>query len=129
MRLDWRIATASDASNEIYLNLGGLNQPPNWDGTQEPWRIWEDVSSFFVKWANEPAYDANPSVKRKRCLLFGWRTFQQTIGIWSRNGGATSIHRQGVRLDVLPVIASPPWPPIASAACRLALRRSGAQHA
>lgn len=65
--LDWRTAIARDASFEIYLNLGRpLNKPPNWDGTQEPWKSWQDVCSFLGKWANEPAYNANPHHKRKR---------------------------------------------------------------
>ena len=65
--LEWRTAIASDASHEIYLNLGRpLNQPLDCDGTQEPWKTWEKVSSFLVKWGNEPAYNADSDIKLKR---------------------------------------------------------------
>ena len=63
---EWRQSIASNASNDIYVNLGRPNQPPDWDGTQEPWSTWETASGFLQKWANEPAYQVNPHVKRKR---------------------------------------------------------------
>ncbi|MCI0780805.1 MAG: hypothetical protein J4N93_05880 [Chloroflexi bacterium] len=65
--LEWRTAIASEASHEIYVNLGHpTDRPQDSDGTQEPWRTWEDVSSFLVKWGNEPAYNANRHIKMKR---------------------------------------------------------------
>lgn len=65
--LEWRATIAGEALNEIYLGLGRpLNHPRDWDGTQEPWKTWEDVSVFLANWADEPAVKANPHVKQKR---------------------------------------------------------------
>ena len=65
--LEWRQAIARDACAEIYANLGRpLQRPQDWNGSQEPWRTWEDVCRFLNKWVKEPAYNANRHIKLKR---------------------------------------------------------------
>ena len=67
--LGWRTAIASEASLEIFVNLGRpSDRPQYWDGNQEPWKTWEEVSTFLVEWIEEPSRNANPNVKRKTRL-------------------------------------------------------------
>ena len=67
--LEWRTAIASEASLEIFVNLGRpSDRPQYWDGNQEPWKTWEEVSKFLVEWIEEPSRNANPNVKRKTRL-------------------------------------------------------------
>jgi len=76
--LEWRTAIANCASQEIYENLGRpLNLPPNWDGTEEPWKTWEDTCTFLAKWGNEPFTNANPGLRlrkwRRRKIIVTYR--------------------------------------------------------
>ena len=62
-----RRAISSEALEEIYVDLGRpLDQRDALGCESESWRIYDDASSFLVRWGNQPAYDANPNIKRKR---------------------------------------------------------------
>ena len=42
--LKWRTEIALEATQEIFINLGRPSQPQDWDGTENPWSTWEEVS-------------------------------------------------------------------------------------
>ena len=65
--LNRRGAISSEALEEIYVNLGRpLDQRDASGCESESWKIYDDASWFLVRWGNQPAYDANPNIKRKR---------------------------------------------------------------
>ena len=64
---EWRRAIASDALNDLYVNLGSpLQHPTDSDADRELWEIWEDACSFLLTWSDAPSYNANPNIKVKR---------------------------------------------------------------
>lgn len=65
--LKWQRAIATEALDEIYIDLGQpLDQRDALASERESWKIYDDASSFLFRWGNQPAYDANPNIKRKR---------------------------------------------------------------
>jgi len=65
--LKWQRAIASEALDDIYVNLGQpLDQREKFGYTSESWNIYNDASTFLLRWGDETAYEANPNIKRKR---------------------------------------------------------------